>query len=120
MGPITAPPPRWVWWAPTPMSPVATPPLRSVGGASLLPDPWQLLQSLLDSKMPLMCRPPPTSMVLSPSTVPGWQVSQSALGGWGAGGGEPWQVPQAAWVPFTVVQVGVWMVPPALSVLPWQ
>ena len=38
----------------------------------------------------------------------------------GAGGGIPWQVPQAACVPLTVVQVGVLLVPPAPSVAPWQ
>ncbi len=34
-------------------------------------------------------------------------------------GGSPWQAPQAAWLPSTVVQTGCIAVPPP-SVAPWQ
>ena len=52
---------------------------------------------------------------------PAWQMAQSALFGWGAGGGAPWQEVQVFWVPSTSVQTGVVARPPASAVLPpWQ
>jgi hypothetical protein len=41
-------------------------------------------------------------------------------GGWAPPGGRPWQVPHAAWLPSTRVQVGVVSAPPGNSVAPWQ
>ena len=56
-----------------------------------------------------------------------WQLPQAAFCEWGAGGGMPWQVPQAAcaaaFAAEVAVQAGVWFVPfvAALgSVAPWQ
>src|SRR5215471_3539638 len=54
-----------------------------------------------------------------------WQLWQGFPGfGCGGGGGMPWQLPQAACVPSTRVQVGVVFVPPEGSSLgktaPWQ
>jgi hypothetical protein len=54
---------------------------------------------------------------LESTTIP-WQVLHAVELGWGAAGGSPWHVPQAAWLPFTVVQVGVVTVPPGIKVAP--
>ena len=82
---------------------------------------------LLASTAPFMCRPPATLMVPFAFTVPGWQLAQAvrppvtAGCPCAAGGGRPWQVPQAACVPSTLVQVGVVSEPPPLAMVPpWQ
>ena len=49
---------------------------------------------------------------MRPPVTDGWPVV--------VGGGAPWQVPQASCEPSTRVQVGFVLVPPALSVPPWQ
>jgi len=48
-----------------------------------------------------------------------WQLEQVVLPAAWLGGGAPWQVPQAA-CGLPPAQVGAWLVPPALSVAPWQ
>jgi hypothetical protein len=48
-----------------------------------------------------------------------WHEPQAVLVECGAGGGTPWQVPQASWV-VPLVQDGAVMVPPAASEEPWQ
>ena len=69
---------------------------------------------------PSMCRPRRTSISPCASTVSGWQPLQRGFAGCGAGGGLPWQVPQAVWPAPTRVHTGSVFVPPAASVAPWQ
>src|SRR5512137_1050444 len=125
------PPTRWRWWAPTPGEEVAVLPPVSTGGAaaieagSRVASPWQPVQEPAPPEswtMPSMCSPPATLMVPFGFTVPAWQLTHAVTaptGGWGAAGGRPWQVPQAAWVPSTLFQTGVLRKPPAVAA-PWQ
>ena len=75
------------------------------------------------STTPFTCKPPETLTVPSGLTVPAWHTAQLVtppeVDGWGAAGGRPWQVPQAACVPSTRFQTGETSAPP-WSVAPWQ
>ena len=51
--------------------------------------------------------------------VGAWHVSHDPDWGWGDGGGAPWHVPHAFWLPSTTVHFGAVRLPPS-SVAPWQ
>ncbi len=109
------------WWAPTAIAPVAVAPVVETGGAAFAAEPWHEVQPMGPrSSSPSMCWPPATSIPPSAVTVSGWQVWHAGFEGWGASGGLPWQVPQAASPSPTAVQVGTVFVPFAASVAPWQ
>ena len=108
------------WCAPTAREVVAVSPCVPTGGAGLVPLPWQLEQERpATSMVPFMCSLEVRLSDPSGFTVPGWHELQFVFCACGAGGGTPWQVPHAAWVPSTFVQRGVLLRPPP-SVAPWQ
>src|SRR4051812_1749548 len=77
------------------------------------------------STMPSRCCPPAAGGMRRPaaSMVSPWQVAHlvrsATTSGCGAGGGKPWQVPQAACPRPVSVQFGDLLVPPP-RVAPWQ
>jgi hypothetical protein len=105
-----------------PISVVAVLPWVSTGGAlfAAVAVPWQLKQVIEPAcTWPSMCCAG-LAIVLLPAATVSWHPAQLvAPDGWGAGGGSPWQVPQAAWLPSTLFQMGLVALPPP-SVAPWQ
>jgi hypothetical protein len=107
---------RCAWCAPTARAVVEVSPWTPAGGAAFCAPPWQTLQ--VDG---VMSRSPSTWSVTFTvvAVYPSWHPPQLVLAGCGAGGGEPWHVPHAAW-PAPPTQLGSVFVPPAARVAPWQ
>ncbi len=98
-----------------------SPPVPSGGAAGAtarVGSPWHEEQLSVPemSSLPSTC----VSRFTVVCVYPAWHEAQLVLAGCGAGGGAPWQVPHAACVPFTTVQLGSTLLPPACSVAPWQ
>src|SRR5512142_2703277 len=111
------PPARCAWWAPTARVAGSLSPRRPSGGAAFTAEPWQEEQvSGRTSSFPSMW----SARFTVPAPYPSWQLPHDGFCECGGGGGAPWHVPQAAWLPSTLVQVGAVIVPPAASVAPWQ
>ncbi len=125
---VSAPATRWRWWAPTPRTVVAVLPWLSFGGAAgssgfsvvaaRVESPWQEVQ-VIEARSTT-----PFAWVAAFTDVrvkPVWQSPQlvvAEMAGCGAGGGRPWQLPQATSAA-PPVQDGVACAAPP-SVAPWQ